>query len=408
MNDWLFLVFYIWCVPINTYKMDLSIYFQPSQSAIFSKEVADPFSFGENIEINDGKYFPSLDVVDIAFFGVFESRNSMVEMDAKGFEVVRKHLYSLFPNNYTLKVADLGNVLPGESVEDTYFAVSEIVKQCVKQNVIPIIVGGSQDLTYANYKAYEDLEQIVNLTSIDPKFDLGEAEDALTDKTYLTKIILHQPNYLFNYCNIGHQSYFVKQESEDLMKNMFFDLCRLGEAQNNIQLVEPMLRFTDVLSVDLSAIRASEYGASELPIPNGFYGEEMCQMMRYAGMSDKLTSLGLYAYNPIYDQKETSAQLIAQMLWCFVDGYYNRTRDFPVGDKKDYQKFIVPIKDAEYQLNFYKSDKSDRWWLEVPFPSKRISKYERHQLVPCSYEHYQIACKDEMPDIWWKTYQKLV
>ncbi|MFN8133913.1 MAG: hypothetical protein U0Z17_01300 [Bacteroidales bacterium] len=27
-------------------------------------------------------------------------------------------------------------------------------------------------------------------------------------------------------------------------------------------------------------------------IPNGFYGEEACQLMRYAGMSDKISSIG--------------------------------------------------------------------------------------------------------------------
>lgn len=388
--------------------MSLSIYFSPSKSAQESKSKAAEGALGTFLNCFDGKYFPDFSDINIAIFGVFESRNSVNSSEINdGSEVVRKHLYSLYPNSYSPKIGDFGNILPGETVEDTYFAVSQVVEECVKNNVVPIILGGSQDLTYANYKAYERLEQVVNLAAIDPRFDLGEAGESISDENYLTDIILHKPNFLFNFCNLGHQSYLVNSEKEDLMSDMYFDLSRLGELQKNISLAEPMLRFADMLSVDLSAIRFSENKAVSSPNPNGFYGEEMCQLMRYAGVSDKMSSVGVYGYRPDLDDREITAKLISQMLWCFIDGYYNRKKEQSFQDKSKYQKFIVPIKDAEYTLSFYKSEQTDRWWLEVPFPSSRNSKYERHQWVPCSYEHYQIACKDEMPDIWWKTYQKL-
>ena len=49
-----------------------------------------------------------------------------------------------------------------------------MVSSLVKKKIIPIIIGGSQDLTYAMYRAYDVLEQMVNLVSIDSKFDLGK------------------------------------------------------------------------------------------------------------------------------------------------------------------------------------------------------------------------------------------
>lgn len=388
--------------------MSLSIYFSSSPTALESKENAKAGTLAMAIDCFDGKYFPDLSEADLAIFGVFESRNSLNPSEFNnGSEVVRKHLYNLYPNNYKVKIADFGNILSGETVEDTYFAVSQVVEECAKNNVLPIIVGGSQDLTFANYKAYEKLEQVVNVAAIDSKFDLSDSDEAISDENYLTNIILHKPNFLFNYCNLGHQSYLVNTETENLMKDMYFDVLRLGELQSNITLAEPALRFADMLSVDMGAIRFSENKAVANPSPNGFYGEEICQLMRYAGVSDKMSSIGLYGYRPDLDERESSAKLISQMLWCFIDGYYHRKNEQSFQDKSKYQKFIVPIKEAEYTLSFYKSEQTDRWWIEVPFPSSRNSKYERHQWVPCSYEHYQIACKDEMPDIWWRTYQKL-
>ncbi len=35
-------------------------------------------------------------------------------------------------------------------------------------------------------------------------------------------------------------------------------------------------------------------------------------------------------------------------------------------------------------------------------------KYKRHQFVPCSYQDYQTALNQEIPDRWWKVQQKLM
>ena len=37
-----------------------------------------------------------------------------------------------------------------------------------------------------------------------------------------------------------------------------------------------------------------------------------------------------------------------------------------------------------------------------------ISKNERYLMVPCSYEDYVQATNGEVPNRWWKNYQKLI
>ena len=51
--------------------------------------------------------------------------------------------------------------------------------------------------------------------------------------------------------------------------------------------------------------------------------------------------------------------------------------------------------------------KSDRWWMEIPYPPTKGLKFERHTLLPCSYKDYEMAVNNEIPDRWWQTYQKL-
>src|SRR5690606_3752835 len=134
----------------------------------------------------------------------------------------------------------------------------------------------------------------------------------------------------FNYSNIGYQTYFVNQESLRVMEKLFFDVHRVGEIAGDITKAEPVIRNANMLSFDISAIRSSDAFGNANAGPNGFFGGEACQLCRYAGMSDKLSSIGFYEFNPVYDQNGQTALLLAQMVWYFIDGFYHRKKDFPL------------------------------------------------------------------------------
>jgi arginase family enzyme len=353
--------------------------------------------------------FPDLSDVDIAIIGVNEDRNAVNnEGCAHAPNHIRHHLYRLFRGENQPHIADLGNIRQGHSVNDTYFALSAIIAELLKNKIIPVIIGGSQDLTYANYNAYENLGQVINIVGIDSVFDLGKTDQQLDSQSYLNKIILHQPNFLFNYTNIGYQSYFIDPEAIKLMKNLYFDTYRLGVVRHNIEETEPLVRNADMITVDVSSIRQSDAPGNGNASPNGFYGEEICQIMWYAGLSDKLSSIGFYEVNPRLDNNHQTSHLVAQMIWYFVEGFYNRKNDHPYKDKRDYIKYTVSIKDKKDKIFFSKRKKSDRWWMDVPVKTTYKNIYERHHLVPCSYSDYQTACKDDIPDRWWQAYQKLM
>ncbi|MBN2237591.1 MAG: formimidoylglutamase, partial [Bacteroidales bacterium] len=367
--------------------------------------------FGNIIQrYDENGIFPDLTNAKLALIGVGEERNAINNAGCgKGMDKIRNYFYTLFVGNYSIDLVDLGNIKIGHSANDTYYALSTVVADLLENNIVPIIIGGSQDLTFANYQAYENLGQIINIVAVDNQFDLGENENDLNSKSYLSKIILHQPNYLFNYTNLGYQTYFVNPSAVKLMKNLFFDTYRLGNVRAKMNEVEPMVRNADMLSIDISSIRQSDAPGNANATPNGFYGEELCQITRYAGLSDKLSSIGFYEYNANLDVNGQTAHLIAQMIWYFIDGFYSRLNDFPV-DKtsKEYTKFMVKLSSREDELVFFKSKKSDRWWMEVDCAATIKAKYERHYLVPCSQSDYDYALEDDIPDRWWQAYQKLM
>ncbi len=343
----------------------------------------------------------------LVIIGCPESRRSSAVVTPAGLLLVRSCFYGLQDHFPDMDIIDVGDILPGNTVDDTYFALSSTVAAIVKAGAVALVIGGGQDLTYANYLAYQKLEQVVNIVTVDSRFDMGAAEEDVSASAFLQRIVLNTPNVLFNYSNLAYQTYYASLDQVDMMHRMFFDVYRLGEVQTFLEGTEPVIRNADMASFDLTAIRSSDNPSNHRSEPNGLYGEEACAICRYAGLSDKLSSFGVYEFDENRDADGRGAMLAGQMLWYFAWGVANRKRDYPLSDRDENTKYTVTIEDGSYDIVFYKSPRSDRWWMEVPYPSKRGQRYERHFMVPCSYADYEMACANEMPDRWWQTYQKL-
>ena len=354
------------------------------------------------------KQFPDLKGIHLAIIGMEEDRRA-VNNEGCGLaaNAVRPYLYNLFKGKYKPKIADLGNIKAGNTVKDSYFALTSACHELIKNKIIPVVIGGGQDITFPLYKAFNKIEATINVVDIDSKFDIGGPDSEFNSSAYVGKIILHQPNILFNYSNIGYQTHFVPQKEIDLFHKLYFDSYRLGKVRGEMEEVEPIVRNADLLSFDISSIRMSDAPGNGNASPNGFYGEEACQITRYAGLSDKLSAIGFFEINPTKDERGQTVHLVAQMIWYFIEGYYQRYEDFPFRKKSDYLKYRVSIKEHQNEIVFYKSKRSDRWWMEVPYPTQKKLKFERHCLVPCSYNDYEAATKEEVPDRWWQSYQKL-
>ncbi len=354
---------------------------------------------GSKVVFHTEMDFPDLKQIKLAIIGVVENRGVNVD-EPHNLIAIRKELYSLYPGNWETSIADLGNILAGDRIEDTYFALQKVISSLIKKKVLPIIIGGSQDLTYPMYRSFDKLEQMVNLVTIDSRFDFGKESENITASSYLTKIVLDEPNNLFNYSNVGYQTYYNSQEEIDLIDKLFFDAYRLGDVSNNIAIAEPVFRDADIVSLDLTSVKSSDSGNFITFRPNGFNGKEICSLSRYAGISDKVSLFGVFNHN--YSKQE--AALVSQVVWYFMEGYHYRSYEYPFGSKENYLKYIVPLEDDE--LIFYKSNKTERWWIEIPFISASNNKLKKNTLLPCSYEEYLAACNHEIPERWWKAQRK--
>jgi len=362
-------------------------------------------SLGRKLRVHSKKHgIPDLEGVNVAILGVLENRNDYNYIgETFHLNEIRKAFYALFPGSWNTTIADLGDINKGESVEDTYFALKTTLAILIDKKIIPIIIGGTQDLTYANYRAYDSLIPMVNIVNIDNKFDLGDSTKPIKNNSFVGKIILDKPYNLFNYATIGYQTYFNSQEEIDLMDKLYFESYRLGQISKDVTLVEPVLRDANIVSLDLNSVKSSEVSLNQKYSPNGFDGKEICAISRYAGISNKVSSFGIYEYKPSKDDEITS-MLVAQIIWYFIEGVNYRIKDDNFTDENNHQKYITLVDDQE--LIFYKSNKTGRWWIEIPFLLEINTKLKRHTLLPCMHQDYLDACNNKVPDRWYKAFQK--
>ena len=249
--------------------MELSTYFEPIDLSVvdFQSREFRPM-LGDDIDVFSRQdHFPSIDEANLILLGIKEDRNSVDNPGcAAAPDYIRHYLYRLAKPHPDTHIVDLGNLTPGVTARDTYFAVIEALHQLLEKGKTVIILGGSDDLVFPIYKAYEILGRVINICSVDSRFNLEGGEE-INSSNYLQHIILQQPNYLFDYVNVGYQTYFVGQEMIQLMDELKFSTKRLGEVQSAMENAEPLVRYSDVVAVDISAVRQSDAPANAVPSP---------------------------------------------------------------------------------------------------------------------------------------------
>lgn len=385
--------------------MDLTILFSPLEESIYY-DITHPQSFYKNIRFF-GEKMPDYKGAHIALFGVKESRGSRSNTGAMaGPDMLRKKLYNLKKGTGIYNIVDLGNLNPGIDLDETYVRISEVVRILLENNVLPIILGGTHDLDFGQYRGYEEMQKLVSLLNIDAFLDLDDKSESEAARQHIHKILLHEPNYLFSYTHLAHQSYLIDPQSASILEKLYFEAYRIGHMRTNLAEMEPTIRNADMLSFDITAIKSADAPGNANAQPFGLTGEEACQLCWYAGQNEKLSSAGFYEYNPDYDDVHgKTASVVATMIWYFIEGFYHRKNENNFRSN-DFLKYTVAMPTEPEAITFYKSKFTEKWWMEVA--PQHTSRYARNSIVPCSYNDYQTATKGEVPERYISTLAKLI
>jgi formiminoglutamase len=355
----------------------------------------EPMQWGANIQCATQEHF-DWEEADIVIVGCGEWRGENRDAAySNGANAVREELYSMYAWHPAVRIADAGNIRQGAGVDDTRAALRTVLQELHDAGKTVVVIGGSHDLTMQQYEVFKKAGQMINASVADMLVNLDETE-GVTSSGFLMDMLTVQPNFINHYSHIGFQSYYAHPRMMETLDKLRFDFFRLGRVREHIEDMEPVLRTSNLFSFDISAVRYSDAPVNKKGSPNGFTGEDACILTRYAGMSDKMTSFGVYGYWPEHDSHHMTAKLISQMIWYFIDGYLVRKTEAQLTDHEEFMTFHVTFTDND--TTFLKSKRTNRWWMKLP----------NQAYVPCSYRDYQIASNDEIPERWLREQERLI
>ncbi len=373
--------------------MDLNDYFDPvSIRKPLIRNVRPRDELGKKIRIHtpDGP-IPDLSGFDLAIMGVPEDRNSQNKGSSSAPDHIRQKLYSLSKIRNKLNIIDLGNMRPGKTPVDTYYGVRDIVIHLLEKKTVPVIMGGTQDITYGCHEALTKIKYRPSLVTVDSRIDINKGGKNITSDSWLEKIIKRKATGT-HFTNLGHQEYLVSLKDLEKLKKYGHHSHRLGRVSSNLKYFEPYFRDASIHSFDISAVRQSDAPGTFNTSPNGFNGMAICQMALFSGLSDHVSVFLVTEVNPLLDNRDQTSHLAAQILWYFADAFSQRIIEKPSSTDENFTQYIVNLSDTDYKLTFLKSNQTDRWWIKTP--------EEKEEWVACSYEDYQMAGNQEIPERW--------
>jgi arginase family enzyme len=347
---------------------------------------------GKHVKVNEGE-LPDITEADIVIIGAGECRGAGFPLAGhEAANAIRSAYYSLYYWHAQVVVADLGNVKLGQSIQDSYAALRTVISELLLMHKKIVVIGGSHDLTLAQYHAYTSIPTLVNAVVVDAKIDL-DLEARLPSDHFLEELFTGLPNHLNHYAHIGFQSYFMHPHMLETIDKLRFDCFRLGVVKEAIEEMEPVIRDSHMLSFDISAIQ-NAHAPANLVTPNGFNGEEACVLMQYAGMSWKTSTIALFGYQTNQDRDGLTSIQMAQMLWYIMDGVQKGKKESPITDTDRFKEFHIAFADIE--TKFLQSKSTGRWWMQL----------HNEEWCPCSYKDYLVASNNEIPERWLRALER--
>jgi formiminoglutamase len=372
---------------------DFQDFLEPISLAIVSEDEGYiDGQIGKHILTEETEYF-DVNNADVVLVGVVESRgNGRRDKENNAADIIRKQLYKLHYWHADIKIADIGNIKKGATLNDSYAAIKTVLEELYIRKKTVIIIGGSHDVTLAQYLAYKSTNQMLEASCVDAFINLNTESRNPAD-IFLMEMFTGEPNLLKHYNHIGFQSYFVHPRMLQTIDKLRFDCYRLGNVLDNIVEMEPVIRNSHMLSFDIAAIKYSDAPTNK-NCPNGLTGIEACTLTRYAGMSENLNSIGFYGYNPSDDVNEITATQIAQMCWYFIDGKHRKNQESALEDRDNFNEYHTAF--AEVETIFLQSKRTNRWWMQMP----------DGKFIACSHNDYLVAGKNDFPERWLRVQER--
>lgn len=234
-----------------------------------------------------------------------------------------------------LTLADLGDVLPGETIEATHAALEAVITERLRAGQTVLFLGGGHDLAFGSQSAVFSTRKgrgaVVNL---DTHLDVRPLKEGrvVTSGTPFRRLIerfgervaLHEFGIQPQHNARAHAEWLAAHGGK---------VTTLAELRQAPGADDRLLRGFDAalatadfatVSLDLDVAAASVAPGTSAPPADGLSVATLARLSSVAGRSPKVALLDLVELSPPHDENGKTARLAALCAWEFLAGFVRR------------------------------------------------------------------------------------
>lgn len=258
-------------------------------------------------------------------------RNNGREGAALAPDAIREQFYKLTTFNVRKRFFDLGNVKIGATLEETHDTHSEIVEQVLRDGKRLIVVGGGNDISYADGTAMAEVYGAENWIAInvDSHLDVRLAEQRNSGTPY--RQLLDEGHLLPNrFFEVGYQTHFCSPVYYDYIaklgvQRISLELLR-SRSEADVELKEAIKQkfvhhsssLNTFFGFDLDVVRSSDAPGVSAPSPLGLRAGEFIQLVKYAASLANTKMIEFSEVNPKFDADNRTTRLTAIAMHRFI------------------------------------------------------------------------------------------
>jgi formimidoylglutamase len=244
---------------------------------------------------------------------------------------IREQLYKLqVEKECHVKLFDAGNIITDfidleDALEKIHDSLTKAVSEFLRDGKKVIVLGGGNDISYADVRALGEAESDISAINIDAHLDMRIA-DRMTSGTPYRKLIedhylsphqLHEfgirpesnsAYYLENAKQLGVNVHFLRGIRKEGVNSAFQHILgQIGER-------------SFFLGLDMDGIQAADAPGVSASSPVGLSGREVMECIHHAKQKENLKVFEITEVNPRHDIDNRTVKLAALFVYAFLFG----------------------------------------------------------------------------------------
>ena len=304
---------------------------RPDSGLFYSRHDPNDQRLGEIVSSDENDY----EIADIVFLGCPQDegvrRNNGRVGTAEAPAAIRKQFYKLTPFNIKKKLFDLGDVPVRGSLEEIHDVQRSIVVQLLRDGKRVIVLGGGNDISYADGAAMAEVFGPANWIGInvDSHLDVRVAEERNSGTPY--RQLLEEGHLLpTHFYEVAYQTHFASPIYYKYLRDLgvhriSLELLRSREGAD-MELKEKIRQMfigqsaslNTFFGFDIDAVRSSDAPGSSTPSPLGLRAGEFITLIKYAASLANTKLIEFSEVNPKYDMDDRTTKLVAIGMHRFI------------------------------------------------------------------------------------------